>query len=260
MLVVAHSWRERNLAYRKDNFFEIISIKETKGAYMKNKSKTNMYDKFVNTMLELILEKGGLTDVNLRMVSKKIGCAHTNAYNYFDGFDGLIFAAYDRALDIYGSAVIQDLNTISNGKACFLKFVENIVAFALNHPGYYRFIGSDTFNIQGLHSETIGKAIQLKQFFLDLFYAVVHPYLSREASDQYASIIMSYLDGELFNIINKRAFPEDQVNKRIIDYTEKLLNMFIAQSKQGVNETTNTSLFVCPEFPEYVLQYLSEDV
>ncbi len=66
-----------------------------------------MYDKFVNTMLELILEKGGLTDVNLRMVSKKIGCAHTNAYNYFDGFDGLIFAAYDRALDIYGSAVIQ---------------------------------------------------------------------------------------------------------------------------------------------------------
>ncbi|WP_430884431.1 hypothetical protein [Fusibacter sp. JL216-2] len=226
---------------------------------MKKKSKENMYDKFVNTMLELILEKGGLTDVNLRMVSKKIGCAHTNAYNYFDGFDGLIFAAYDRALDIYGSAVIQGLNSISEGKVCFLKFVENIVGFALENPGYYRFIGSDTFNIHGLHPETIGKAIQLKQFFLDLFYAVVHPHINREASDQYASIIMSYLDGELFNIINKRAFPEDRVNERILEYTEKLLHMFIAQSKQRVEASTDTSPFVCPEFPEYVLQYLSED-
>jgi AcrR family transcriptional regulator len=231
-----------------------------KGAYMKNKSEKNMYDKFVDTMLELILEKGGLTGVNLRLVSKKIGCAHTNAYNYFDGFDGLIFAAYDRALDLYGSAVIQDLKATSNGKACFLKFVENIVEFALENPGYYRFIGSDPFNIQGLSSETIGKAIQLKQFFLDLVYAVVHPYLNREESDQCASIIMSYLDGELFNIINKRAFPEDQVNERIIEYTEKLLLLFIGQSGQTADDTTSISPFTCPEFPVYVLQHLSKDL
>lgn len=222
---------------------------------MKNKSGTNMYDKFIDTMLELILENDGLTGVNLRLVSKKIGCAHTNAYNYFDGFDGLIFASYDRALDIYGNAVIQDLNTISDSKACFLKFVENIVDFALNHPGYYRFIGSDTFNIQGLTPETIGKAIQLKQFFLDLFYAVAQPHLSRNESDTCASIIMAYLDGELFNIINKRAFPEDQVNERIIIYTNKLMSLFIEQSGHIVQENTSTNPFVCPNFPEYVLEY-----
>lgn len=38
---------------------------------MKNKSGTNMYDKFIDTMLELILENDGLTGVNLRLVSKK---------------------------------------------------------------------------------------------------------------------------------------------------------------------------------------------
>lgn len=227
---------------------------------MKDKSVTNMYNEFVETMLELILEKGGLTGVNLRLVSKKIGCAHTNAYNYFDGFDGLIFAAYDRALDIYGSAVIQDLKSTSDGKACFLKFVNNIVEFALENPGYYRFIGSDTFNIRGLSRETIGKAIQLKQFFLDLFYAVVRPYLSREESDMSASILMAYLDGELFNIINKRAFPEDRVNERIIEYTEKLLNMFIVQPNQEIKESTDISPFACPEFPKYVLEVLNKDM
>lgn len=227
---------------------------------MKDKSAKNRYNEFVNTMLELILEKGGLTGVNLRLVSKRIGCAHTNAYNYFDGFDGLIFAAYDRALDLYGSAVIQDLNDISDGKACFLKFVTNIIDFALDHPGYYRFIGSDTFNIQGLSMETIGKAIQLKQFFLDLFYAVVRPYLSREESDISASILMSYLDGELFNIINGRAFPEDKVDVRITLYTERLLNLFIKQSVKEVTESYDTKQFECPEVPAYVKLYLNEDV
>lgn len=225
---------------------------------MNNKSETKRYNEFVVTMLELILEKGGLTGVNLRMISKKIGCAHTNAYNYFDGFDGLIFAAYDRALDIYGSAVIQDLKSIPHGKSCFLKFVENIIDFALGYPGYYRFIGSDTFNIQGLSPETIGKAIQLKTFFLNLFYSVVHPYLSREDSDINASIIMSYIDGELFNIINKRAFPEDKVNERIITYTEKLMDIFMAQQEQMINDATDDEMFICPEFPNFVLEYLNK--
>ncbi len=70
--------------------------------------------------------------------------------------------------------------------------------------------------------KTILKAIQLKQFFFEIFYAVVKPYLDRKESDIYANILMAYLDGELFNIINMRAFPEDQVEKRIMEYTKKI--------------------------------------
>ncbi len=225
---------------------------------MKNKtSGTDTYNRFIEGMLELISEKGGLSDVNLRMVSKRIGCAHTNAYNYFDGYDGLIFETYDRALDIYGSAVVKDLESFSNGQECFEKFVQNIIMFALDNPGYYRFIGSDAFNIKGLSEKTILKAIQLKQFFFEIFYAVVKPYLDRKESDIYANILMAYLDGELFNIINMRAFPEDQVEKRIMEYTKKLMKMFVSQSTLNASGKTRVDAFVCPKYPEYVVHYLS---
>ena len=59
----------------------------------KKKLNNPIYMKYVDAMLELVLEKGGLKEVNLRMVSKHIGFAHTNAYNYFENFDALIFAA-----------------------------------------------------------------------------------------------------------------------------------------------------------------------
>ncbi len=224
---------------------------------MKNKkSGTDTYNRYIDGMLELISEKGGLSDVNLRMVSKKIGCAHTNAYNYFDGYEGLIFESYDRALDIYGSAVVKDLDQFSDGQECFERFVQNIIMFALNNPGYYRFIGSDDFNIQGLSEKTIMKAIQLKQFFLDIFYAVVKINIEREESDVNANIIMAYLDGELFNIINKRAFPEDQVEKRIMEYTRKLMKMFVSQAIPNESNDTRDESFSCPDYPEYVLEYL----
>lgn len=121
----------------------------------KKKLENSMYTKYVDAMLELILEKGGLKEVNLRMVSKHFGCAHTNAYNYYENFDALIFAAYDKALMHYGVAVSKDLDKAQDANLIFIQFIKNIVSFAVEYPGYYRFIGSDDFNIEHLPYKTI---------------------------------------------------------------------------------------------------------
>jgi len=34
----------------------------------------------------VIDKEEGLRGVNLRKIAREIGCAHTNAYNYFDSF------------------------------------------------------------------------------------------------------------------------------------------------------------------------------
>ncbi len=216
------------------------------------KLENSTYKKYVETMLELILEKGGLTDVNLRMVSKRIGCAHTNAYNYFDGYEGLIYAAYDRALVLYGEAVVKGLDEIEDGGAYFLTFINNIIQFALDNPGYYRFIGSDAFNLAGLSATTIQKAIELKTFFLDVFYAVTQPNLDREESDQNANILMSYIDGELFNIINMRAFPEEDTANRIITNTIKLMKLFTLKDGEGIDLEKGCKKSFIPDLPSYL--------
>lgn len=216
------------------------------------KLDNNTYDKYVEAMLELISEKGGLTGVNLRMVSKRIGCAHTNAYNYFDGYDGLIFAAYDRALVLYGLAVTKGLDEIEDGGQYFLSFIKNIITFALENPGYYRFIGSDSFNIGDLSKETVQKAIELKTFFLDAFYSVTESMLHKEEANEDSNILMSYIDGELFNIINMRAFPDDDTANRMITNTIKLVKLFTMKNGNYIDLDKSCKMSFKPNIPEYL--------
>ena len=68
------------------------SNKIVSGEILKVKKQVNLTrDKFILETLALIREKGGSKNVNLREISKRVGCAHTNAYNYFDGFEGFGF-------------------------------------------------------------------------------------------------------------------------------------------------------------------------
>ena len=66
-------------------------------------------DRFIDETLELIAEKGGSQEVNLREIARRIGCAHTNAYNYFVSFDELLWAAFRRGLKRYGEYLVHDL-------------------------------------------------------------------------------------------------------------------------------------------------------
>ena len=223
----------------------------------KKKLDNNTSEKFIEAMLETIDEKGGLSGVNLRMVAKKVGCAHTNAYNYFDGYDGLIFAAYDKALDLYGLAVVEGLDEIKSAGTYFIRFIQNIIDFALKNPGFYRFIGSDDFPIQKLGPETIKKAIELKTFFLDAFYAVTGHVIDREESDVDANILMSYLDGELYNIINMRAFPDENVAERIIENTIRLIALFTQNKGNPISLLVDIDFYMKPLIPNYVNKIVS---
>lgn len=50
-----------------------------------------MKAKFIAALLELLDEEHTPRSVNLRQISRRIGCAHTNAYNYFDSFESLLW-------------------------------------------------------------------------------------------------------------------------------------------------------------------------
>ena len=67
-------------------------------------------DRFVDTTLELIAEQGGSQGVNLREVARRIGCAHTNVYNYFDSYDDLLWSAFRRVLDDYAACWADELD------------------------------------------------------------------------------------------------------------------------------------------------------
>lgn len=106
-------------------------------------------DAFISAALEMLDEGTALRDLNLRKVARRIGFAHTNAYNYFGSFEELLwwslrealermiaFAAGDERAGDERAAAVTNETTASGGG----NLMEGYVDFALQHPAWYRLI------------------------------------------------------------------------------------------------------------------------
>src|SRR5919197_626011 len=97
--------------------------------------------RYIDEALAMIDRAGSSHGVNLREVARALGCAHTNAYNYFEDLDDLLahtlvavleqqLACSERALARAGREPRRRLTAL----------IESQVDFALAHPGWYRFV------------------------------------------------------------------------------------------------------------------------
>lgn len=204
-------------------------------------------EKFVKETLALITEKGGSKDVNLREVSKRVGCAHTNAYNYFDGFEGLLWAAFERTIYIYADAIEKDLNNDLSSEQYFTMLISNLVEFVTENPGLYRFIGSDPIDLNKIPQHLITLVSKLKDFLIEVIYTLSSSRLTRKQAREVTDIILAYLDGETFNLINQRYLPDDNIHERILKNVTLLFTRLTANTCDGiVLENDNR----CMDFPK----------
>ena len=84
----------------------------------------------VETALALINEEGSSSKVNLREIARRLGCAHTNIYNYYPSLDELLgrarrcAPAYDRCGDLVaGKGRDREI------AACLLRGVCRLLSF-----------------------------------------------------------------------------------------------------------------------------------
>jgi AcrR family transcriptional regulator len=79
--------------------------------------------------------------VNLRELSRELGYAHTNAYNYFGGLEDLLGRALVAALERQYEAARRALDGAgADPRRRMSRLVASQVDFALAHPGWYRFV------------------------------------------------------------------------------------------------------------------------
>ena len=143
--------------------------------------------RFVEATLELIAEEGGSLGVNLRAISRRVGCAHTNAYNYFDSYGDLLWAAFRRALRVYGEHLTQGLDAAMPADEYLRRTVENLAAFPQENPGLYRFIGSDPIDLGSIPADVMDMVSAMKRWFAAAAEAAaapgLHPTEARDAAD-----------------------------------------------------------------------------
>lgn len=180
-------------------------------------------ERYVEETLALIAEKGGSQDVNLREISRRIGCAHTNVYNYFASFDELLWTAFRRVLRSYGDAMARGLDGSLPPIDYFRQLVTNLARFPQENPGLYRFIGSDPF--EQIPEDILEEVTQLKAWMLETFKAVSEGRLSEKEAEEFCNITYGYIDGETFNLINGRVVPGEDIPSRVVENAVRLFKV-----------------------------------
>jgi AcrR family transcriptional regulator len=188
-------------------------------------------ERFVEMTLALIAENGGSQDVNLREISRRVGCAHTNLYNYYPTYQDLLWEAFRRVLVEYGECVVDGLDDSLGPDEYLHRLITNLACYPEQHPGLYRFIASDPINIEELPGDILGAVAQMKVWLTKTFAAVSGAATveeSRIASD----IVLAYIDGETLNLINGRVVPGEDVRGRIVVNALRLFQLLIGEGIQ----------------------------
>lgn len=201
----------------------------------KRKSEGPRSRRFIDETMALISEKGGSRNVNLREICRRMGCAHTNVYNYYASLDELLWAAFRSTLAVYANAITDGLESSASGHTYFRRLISNLVGFAIDNPGLYRFIGSDPIDPAQIPDDIIATVTRLKTFFIDAIHALDDGRMDRDEAETTGNIVLAYLDGEVLNQINGRVLPDEDVVGRVIDNAERLFTLLSARTSDGID-------------------------
>ena len=187
-----------------------------------------MEERLVAATLELIVEEGSSSTVNLRQICRRVGCAHTNAYNYFDTYADLRWAAFRRALRVYGEHLIEGLDAGMSADEYLRRSIVNLAAFPQEHPGLYRFVASDPIDLGTMPPDIMATVTAMKRWFWAVVGAAAGPRLETSAARDVADIVLAYVDGETLNLINGRAIPDEDLGGRVVTNALRLLELLVA--------------------------------
>lgn len=207
---------------------------------------TGAREQFATTALQLIEDEGGSSSVNLRQISRRMGCAHTNAYNYYASYQDLLWEAYRRALRTYAEFLVHDLDASLAPHECLRRTVVNLAAFPEQHPGLYRFIGSDPVPPEGFPEDILAAVLRMKRWLASVFDAASG--LDAEEAQAAADIVLAYIDGETLNLINGRVLPNEDIRQRVVTNAMRLFALLAADGRSGPRgRERRTSLSPAPE-------------
>jgi len=191
-------------------------------------------ERFVTTTLSLIAAEGGSQNVNLRQVSREMGCAHTNVYNYFASYEDLLWVSFHRTLHLYGEYLVRDLDDSLDPQEYLRRLVSNLATFPEANPGLYRFIASDPIDLDRIPDHTLELVATMKTWLSEVLTSVVAPDIDADEAESVANIVLAYIDGETLNLINDRVVPGEDVRGRIV---ENALRLFRVLSEDTTSQS-----------------------
>lgn len=193
---------------------------------VKRKGHQTNKDSFVDTVLQMLQEGLMVREINLRQVARRLGCAHTNAYNYFSSFEELLWWSLMEAMKrMVAMAEIPQLGNAHPDYSSGKNIIETYIRFALDHPAWYRLIWMEP--LSGTPPQEVSDYLSVPGRILNGWLAgtITSP-LPEEELHQRSRILHSFLHGELSKITTGRVTDNDEhVYISLIERTKRVYNM-----------------------------------
>jgi AcrR family transcriptional regulator len=192
-------------------------------------------ERYLERTLTMIDGAGGSHGVNLRELSRALGCAHTNTYNYFEGLDALLSEALVTAVErqlAHAEAALAAAGVDPEERLQAL--IDSQIDFALAHPGWYRFVWLEP--LRRPPPERAQAAMQRAgEGLVDLVARASDGTLPEGAAWQVAEDLHTYLHGALCKAIAGRIAPapDDQLRARISSASRRVLRGFLESQEEG---------------------------
>lgn len=185
-------------------------------------------EQIVETTLDLINEKGGSRDVNLRKIARILKCHHTNIYNYFDGFDALLWASMDEALSRMLNYVTYELDKISGKSERIERLFTQFIRFYLENKGWFRLIWFD--QMRGKRPEkNLSAMIRVVNVLTDVIWDLYKKQIGRNEAHYIIHTVHCFLHGEVAIFISGRGIFKDEnlFIKYVAVECEKIIELLI---------------------------------
>lgn len=179
----------------------------------------------LETTLSLIDKNEGIKDVTLRDIAKKVGCAHTNLYNYFSSLDEIFWESLGQVILMMMDYSSKGLNNEKDDEGRFFLILSNLIDFSMEHPGWYRFMWFES--IGGNPSTEVTKILHKPGDGFSELIKEGNNNISSEKANLIGDILHSYLHGELCKWINNRNFisRREETKTKIISNLKHLYKL-----------------------------------
>ena len=186
----------------------------------------NTKQQIIEETLALIDETQDIREVKLRKIARRVGIAHTSIYNYFASLEDLYLKCIEVAI-IKGAAYVRQ--ELQANKADYLyTFFAAQLDFALEHPGWYKFIWIE--NVADKTTEVYQNNIQQpRDEFIEFMFLNQANQISKEDKYWIVDLVHGYFHGDLVKLISGRMHIEDQEQAKdyILENTLQLYETLI---------------------------------
>lgn len=207
----------------------VITTGNKKGVDKMQNNRNNISKEIIlETVLSLVDENGGIKNVTLRDIAKRLGCAHTNLYNYMSSLDEIFWESLGKVLLKMIDYVDANLHNETDSEESFYLILTNIIDFSMDHPGWYKLIWLESIN--GNPSEEVSEILRKpgEGFTYGLIKASKNK-ISEEKANLIGEILHCYLHGELCKWINNRNFinSKEETKTKILSNLKYLYKSLI---------------------------------